>query len=525
MLSRSGSSRRSPTAASRLGFAARLAIATSVLVGIAGAAQAWLVSSHALGQVRAQLVASGRRLATAVAEQARTAIEAGDVAALRELAERTAAQHDVVYCRLFDRSGLVLATSGPAAGGAVTAAAGGPVTVGRNRWAFSAPVASIARGGAPVGTAEIGIATDALGRLRRHVATAAAAIAALVIGAAIGAAVLLARAITGPLAALAAAADAIAAGDLRTTVAVRRHDEIGVLAASFNAMVESLAQSRATLVDQVHELERVNRLKSEFVATVSHELRTPLNVMLGYLEMLRDDVGGPLTPGQRELVTAIERYSLLQLDMITDVLDFSRLASGKVTCRVERFAVHPLLQDVLALHAPRAMERGLGLTLDAPADLPALETDRTKLEEILRNLVGNAVKFTDRGGVTVRARCRGKERVGIEVADTGCGIDPADLPHVFEPFYQVGSSSTRTTGGVGLGLSIVRQLVTVLGGEVTIESGPGRGTLVRLEIPCRLAGEVEEAAEQALDAAARNAHTVRVPERALGRVDPASRAR
>lgn len=523
MLPHAGSSRRSPTTASRLGFAARLAIATSVLVGIAGAAQAWLVSSHALGQVRAQLVASGRRLATAVAEQARMAIEAGDVVELRELAERTAAQHDVVYCRLFDRSGLVLATSGPAVGGAVAAA--GPVTVGPDRWAFSAPVASIARGGAAIGTAEIGIATDALGRLRRHVATAAAAIAALVIGAAIAAAVLLARAITGPLAALAAAADAIAAGDLHATVAVRRRDEIGVLAASFNAMVESLAQSRATLVDQVHELERVNRLKSEFVATVSHELRTPLNVMLGYLEMLRDDVGGPLTPGQRELVMAIERYSLLQLDMITDVLDFSRLASGKVTCRVERFAVRPLLQDVLALHAPRATDRGLGLTLDAPADLPGLETDRTKLEEVVRNLVGNAVKFTERGGVTVRARCRGTEHVSIEVADTGCGIDPADLPHVFEPFYQVGSSSTRTTGGVGLGLSIVRQLVTVLGGEVTIESGPGRGTLVRLEIPCRLAGDADETAEQALDAAARNARTVRVPERALGRVDPASRAR
>jgi signal transduction histidine kinase len=510
-----------------LGFAARLAIATSALVGTACVAQAWLVSSHAVGSVRAQLVTSGRRLATAVAGQARVAMEAGDVVALREIAERMAAQHDVVSCRFFDRSGLVLAASGPAAGGGATGGGASPVEVGPDRWVFSSPVDGLEPGAPPIGTVEIGVATDALLQLRRRIATAAAGLAALVILAAVVASIVLARAITGPLAALARATDAIRAGDLDATVAVARRDEIGRLAASFNEMVESLARHRITLVDKVQELERVNRLKSEFVATVSHELRTPLNVILGYLEMLREDVGGPLTPGQRELVANVERYSILQLDMITDVLDFSRLASGKVTCRVERFALRPLLEDLLALHATRATERGLALALDASADLPALDTDRTKLEEILRNLVGNAIKFTSAGGVTVRATPGPEaERVRIDVTDTGRGIAAADVAHVFEPFYQAGSSSTRTTGGVGLGLSIVHQLVTVLGGSASIESTLGRGTTVRVEIPVRLAtGEDDGAAELALDATARNARTVRVPERALGRARRSARAR
>jgi two-component system sensor histidine kinase ChiS len=323
----------------------------------------------------------------------------------------------------------------------------------------------------------------------------------------------------GPLAALARAADAIAAGDLNATVAVPRRDEIGRLAGSFNAMVESLGRSRAILVDKVQELERVNQLKSEFIATVSHELRTPLNVILGYLEMLRENVAGKLTAGQRELVESVERYSLVQLGLISDVLDFSRLASGKVTCRIEHFDLRSVLEDVLALHATHATERGLDLALQVARDIPVLDTDRTKLEEIMHNLIGNALKFTAAGGVTVRAtRVPDSDRVRIEVVDTGPGIDAAHLSHVFEPFYQGGRSSTRSTGGVGLGLSIVQQLATVLGGQVTMESGEGVGTTVRVEIPTRLAtGEGADAVEQALNATAHNARTVRIPERALGR--------
>lgn len=465
-------------------FAARLSLATSLLIGVACVVQAWLVSDQALGQARAQLVASGRLLATSIAEQARPALEAGDAPALRDLVERIATQGDVLYCRVFDGSGLVLAASGIGGGRALPfESTGGPIELGPEQWAFTASVGDAMHGSR--GTAEVALSTAALTALRRRLVTTAAALTLLVVLAAILAAFLLARAITGPLATLAAAADHIAAGDLETYVTSTTRDEIGTLAASFNHMVRTLGRSRAALVEKVQELERVDRLKSEFVATVSHELRTPLNVILGYVEMLREAAHGPLTADQRALVDTIQRYSLVQLELITDVLDFSRLASGRVSFHVERFALAPLVDEILAIYAGRAAAAGVRLVSDIAPDVPALETDRVKLQEVLRNLVDNALKFTSAGAVIVTATAGG-ERVIVDVRDTGIGIAPEDVPHVFEPFYQVGRSSTRTTGGVGLGLSIAHQLVVLLGGELTLTSAPATGTTFRIDVPVRL---------------------------------------
>jgi len=467
-------------------FAARLSIATSALIGVACVTQTWLVSTQAVTQARAQLVASGRRLASAVAEQAGPAVEAGDAHALRDLVERIATQSDVVYCRIFDRSGLVLAASGLGGGPALAVGtAEGPIEVGRDEWAFTAAVTG-ARDGAPLASAQISLSTTGLTLLRRRLLTTAVALTIIVLLAAVAAAIVLARAITGPLAALAAAADHIGRGDLEATVAVSTRDEIGTLAASFNHMVASLAQSRSALVDKVQELERVNRLKSEFVATVSHELRTPLNVILGYIEMLSEEKEDSLTPGQRSLVATIERYSLLQLALITDVLDFSRLASGKVSLHVEGFELRSLLDEIVGSLAARAAAGGVRLVTDVAEDVPPLETDRLKLQEVVRNLIDNALKFTPGGAVFVTARCASDgEQAIIEVRDTGVGIAPEDLPRLFEPFYQVGRSSTRTTGGVGLGLSIAQQLIVLLGGNVSVTSRPGVGTTFRVEVPLR----------------------------------------
>ncbi|HWP66224.1 MAG TPA: ATP-binding protein [Candidatus Limnocylindria bacterium] len=446
--------------------------------------QAYLVSNRASAQARSLLVASGRRLAATVAEQARAALESGDPIALRALAERTATQSDVVYCRLFDRSGLLLAASGLGGGRALTGGQEGPIEVAPGLWAFAAPVPGTRDG--PIGIAEVALSTAELTALRHRLLTTAVVLTLGVLLAAVVAAVALARAITGPLAALAAAADHIGRGDLDASVRVSTRDEIGTLAASFNHMVERLAQSRAALVDKVHELERVNRLKSEFVATVSHELRTPLNVILGYLEMLSEGAEGPLTPGQRALVATIEHYSLLQLALVTDVLDFSRLASGKVALHVERFELRPLLDEITGGAATRAAGNGVRLVTDVAADLPALETDRLKLQEVIRNLVDNALKFTPAGAVIVTAQLvEDGERVAIEVRDTGVGIDPEDVPHVFEPFYQGGRSSTRSTGGVGLGLSIAQQRVALLGGEISVSSTLGTGSTFRVVVPVR----------------------------------------
>jgi signal transduction histidine kinase len=507
--------RGGPRRRATLGFAARLSLATSLLVGVACAVQTWLVSHYAIEQARTQLAASGQRQAALVADQARGAMEIGDVEALRQVAERMVMRGEVDSCRLFDASGLLLATSGAAAGGPLAGAAGGPIVVGGDRWAFVTSIGD-ATAGSSIGTVEITIPTASLAALRRRIVTSAGAFALLVIACAIVAAELMARRITGPVTALARAADAIAAGELETSVTVRRHDEIGTLAASFNAMGRSLAQSRAAVLAKMQELEEANHLKSEFVATVSHELRTPLNVMLGCIEMLRDEAEGALTAGQRGLLDSIDRYARTQLALVTDVLDFSRLGSGGVTCRVERIEVRALLAELVAAHEPGLRERGVALVTDVAPDVPPLETDRTKLDEILGNLIGNALKFTPTGTISVAvARAADADDVVFEVRDTGVGIDPEDLPRVFEPFYQAGSSSTRATSGVGLGLAIVRRLTALLGGGVTIESTPGNGTVARVRIPCQLAGEPADPLAAALDGVARNAKVVAMPDHPL----------
>src|SRR5262249_40573931 len=151
---------------------------------------------------------------------------------------------------------------------------------------------------------------------------------------------------------------------------------------------------------KVRELQEVTRLKSEFLATISHELRTPLNVIIGYADMLTSGAGGEVNRDQADMLDAIRRYSKLQLDLITNVLDFSRLVSGKMSFQVERFALEPLLLEIQALQRARVRPR-VRLDVAVAPGTPELETDRVKLHEIVRNLVDNALKFTESGSVSV----------------------------------------------------------------------------------------------------------------------------
>jgi signal transduction histidine kinase len=418
-------------------------------------------------------------------------------------------------------------TAGVALGLAEGWDATGPITVAPDVWEFRALVLTIdtrpqreelefssdsALGDRQVpesrhqvGTVAIGISLASVRAIRHRIFIAAAFLTALVACLAVLSAVLLAKAITRHLRVLARAADAIAQGELNATVEIRTHDEVGALADSFNAMARSLARSRATLEEHHRtleekvrarterleimnrELEEASYLKSEFLATVSHELRTPLNVIMGYCSMLVEGAGGPVTSDQHEMLDAVQRYSKLQLDLITSVLDFSRLTSGKVSLRVERFALAPLLADIQALHDDHFARSAVRFTVTVAPDVPELETDRVKLQEIVRNLVDNAVKFTEAGAISIKACADGgPESVVIEVCDTGPGIAPDELRYVFDAFRQVGQSSTRRTAGVGLGLSIVRQLVNALGGTVSVASRLGEGSTFRIEIPSRL---------------------------------------
>ena len=482
-----------------LGFAGRLGLATSVLIVVICVAQSWILAQRDLEHIRGYLTERGRTIGEYLAQEATVGILTGNVHGLRQLAEQARAQSGVVYCRMFDREGLVLVSVGSPPTGSVPppakVGATGPIAIGTDVWEFRVPIlprdAQAQAESPPLGTVAIGLSAAPLRELRHRTMTTASIFTSLFTLLAVGAAVLLARAITRPLQALATAADAIARGDFGAQVDVRTGDELGGLARSFNAMAQSLARSRTTLEEysgaleeKVLELERANHLKSEFLATISHELRTPLNVIIGYVEMLAESEGGSLSPDQQEMLGAIQRYSRLQLDLITDILDFSRLSSGRISFHVERFELEPLLTEIRALYAARLASTRVQLDVVVAADLPPLESDRIKLQEIVRNLVDNAIKFTEEGVVSVTGQAG--ETSGwlrIEVADTGAGMPPEDLEYIFDAFHQVGASSTRGTSGVGLGLSIVKQLVEALGGRVSVTSRVGQGSTFTIDIP------------------------------------------
>jgi PAS domain S-box-containing protein len=246
------------------------------------------------------------------------------------------------------------------------------------------------------------------------------------------------------------------------------------------AHLAALALEHARLLDA---LARANRLKSEFVATMSHELRTPLNIILGYNDLLQERSFGALTPEQAEILVRVGRSGQELLELINATLDLSRLEAGRLTVDLAVVALDPLMRQIDDEARELLRERPeLALRWDLAFDSPVLRTDAGKLKVILKNLITNAVKFTERGEVRVRGRT---VSTGLEltVSDTGIGIAPEALPIIFEAFRQADSSMTRRYGGVGLGLHVVQRLVDLLGGTVDVHSTVGVGSTFRVCLP------------------------------------------
>ena len=243
------------------------------------------------------------------------------------------------------------------------------------------------------------------------------------------------------------------------------------------AQLASLALENARLVE---ELRAANQLKNEFVSTMSHELRTPLSVILGYTDMLEEDL--PPTEQERTLAK-IRRSGVELLEMIEATLNLSRLEAGQDPPSFEILPIGALFDELAGEFAALDRPRTTLLRWEASADV-TLVTDRRKLKIVLKNLVGNALKFTPAGEVAITCRST-SERCTIVVRDTGVGIAPHDLPVIFEMFRQVDSSDSRSYSGVGLGLYIVRRLVDQLGGHVEVESQVGRGTTFTVQLPTR----------------------------------------
>jgi PAS domain S-box-containing protein len=230
------------------------------------------------------------------------------------------------------------------------------------------------------------------------------------------------------------------------------------------------------------ELERANRLKSDFLATMSHELRTPLNIIMGYNALLLDEVFGSLTADQADTVRRTQASAQELLELISATLDISRLDTGRIPLNLEAIDLGDLLDTLVAEMAERYKKPLVALVCDALPQLPRIRTDVMKLQLVMKNLLSNAVKFTAEGRVTVSA-CKRAAGVEIAVADTGIGIAPNLLPLIFEPFQQGESGLKRGYGGVGLGLYIVRRLVELLGGTVTVDTEPGHGSTFRVWLP------------------------------------------
>jgi len=237
------------------------------------------------------------------------------------------------------------------------------------------------------------------------------------------------------------------------------------------------------VLHDVTELRRLERVRTEFVANVSHELRTPLTAIHGYLETL---LGGALEEPEhaRKFLEIAFRHTERLGRLVSDLTDLSNIELGKVSLRLEATPLDEVVDSVLTMIRPRAAGGEVALSVDLPADLPPVRADRDRLAQILINLVDNGVKYTPAGGrVAVSARRVGPALVEVGVTDTGVGIPPADLPRVTERFYRVDRARSRELGGTGLGLAIVKHLVLAHGGELAIESQPGRGTVVRFSLP------------------------------------------
>jgi PAS domain S-box-containing protein len=272
----------------------------------------------------------------------------------------------------------------------------------------------------------------------------------------------------------------------RYAVLEERHERI----ARGIGQLASLAFENVRLFEK---LERANRLKSDFVATMSHELRTPLNVIMGYNDLLLDGSFGPMTDEQVYTLQRVEKSTRALFELITATLDLSRLDSGQVQPVVRAIALPDLMGEVDAEISERQRKPNVDLRWEVTPELPKLYSDPVKLKLVLKNLIGNAIKFTDTGAVVVGIGAR-DGGVEISVADTGAGIARELLPVIFEPFRQGEPSMTRRHGGVGLGLYIVRRLLDILGGTINVESTVGQGSTFRVWVPNIALGNTTRAA-------------------------------
>lgn len=277
----------------------------------------------------------------------------------------------------------------------------------------------------------------------------------------------------------------------------------GALEQAYSALHELNGTLEDKVSERTHDLENAlrrardaDRLKSAFLATMSHELRTPLNSIIGFTGIVLQGMAGPLTPEQQRQLGMVRSSARHLLDLINDVLDLSKIEAGQLQIRPEAFNVAESVQKAKGLVQPLAEQKGLRLQVEIAPDVADMRSDRRRVEQIIINLLNNAIKFTDQGGVVVQLALDPVFRLNeqapackalrVQVRDTGIGIKPEDIGTLFQPFSQVDNGLTRAHEGTGLGLAICSRLVKLLGGTITVRSVWSEGSVFTVTLPLEM---------------------------------------
>jgi signal transduction histidine kinase len=336
------------------------------------------------------------------------------------------------------------------------------------------------------GWIHVGLSLDKFhGDLRRvYERTVLLGIACILIG--LGATVFYARRLVKPVHALTDVTRKVASGDLSARAEIQSGDEIETLAISFNSMTDTLQHAQNELREARDMAESANRAKSSLLANMSHEIRTPLNAILGYSEMLQEEAG---ELGYQEIIPDLQKINAAGkhlLGVISDVLDLSKIESGKMEFVPEPFDVSELIKDVAAAMRPQMEANGNEFGVILPPGIGTMTADKIRVRQIVYNLLSNAAKFTKGGRVTFAATesvVSGTKLIRFTVQDTGIGISEPQKSRLFKDFSQADASMSRKLGGTGLGMAITRRICELMGGEITLESELGKGSVFTVTLP------------------------------------------
>jgi signal transduction histidine kinase/FixJ family two-component response regulator len=479
----------------RLGIRLQLVLYTLALVALAGGLQAWynIAQLHRLNLARA--AEKGAAIAENLAHNLSDPIYLLKVDRMQLALGAARSDPDVVKALALDPNGLVFSDGtgrNPDRGSRFAlpptleqALAGRTARTERTAAKLAILHPTALAGGEVIGYAYIELSLARTEAQDAALARDALFLASLMLVLAAPLAVLLARRFSAPVEALAKAAQKVAGGELDTRVDARRKDELGQLGREFNAMATSLETLTSDLRAARDKAEAANLAKSQFLANMSHEIRTPMNGLLGMTQLL---LGMQLDAQQRRCAEIIHQSGNALLGILNDILDFSRVEAGRLELVESDIDLRRLAASAAELFGESARLKRLGLRVHVEPSVPRLlRGDGGRLRQVLVNLVGNAVKFTERGAVTLAIRLEAdagdRVRVRFEVADTGIGIEPAMQSRIFEPFVQADGTATRKYGGSGLGLAICRQLVALMQGELGVTSAPGRGSAFWFVVP------------------------------------------